>query len=100
HTRSKRDWSSDVCSSDLPRAAPELGQLRLESAGLPLIGELAERIGQRIGRRMVEDDDGTGESRGLRDLRELALELLQLIQPVPRSEERRVGRAGGSRQTA
>src|SRR5699024_11323214 len=21
HTRSKRDWSSDVCSSDLPRAA-------------------------------------------------------------------------------
>src|SRR5699024_8147169 len=27
HTRSKRDWSSDVCSSDLPFAAVELNQV-------------------------------------------------------------------------
>src|SRR5699024_12011158 len=26
HTRSKRDWSSDVCSSDLPRGKPTVRQ--------------------------------------------------------------------------
>src|SRR5438067_13769500 len=26
HTRSKRDWSSDVCSSDLPRIADRVGE--------------------------------------------------------------------------
>src|SRR5699024_12147043 len=26
HTRSKRDWSSDVCSSDLVKVAPRLAQ--------------------------------------------------------------------------
>src|SRR5437868_13030997 len=28
HTISKRDWSSDVCSSDLPRRGPRPGGLR------------------------------------------------------------------------
>src|SRR6266513_4205983 len=28
HTRSKRDWSSDVCSSDLQRRVPSLSQRR------------------------------------------------------------------------
>src|SRR5207249_8273353 len=27
HTRSKRDWSSDVCSSDLPRSAAARGAM-------------------------------------------------------------------------
>src|SRR5699024_3123450 len=32
HTRSKRDWSSDVCSSDLPLATPEPEPLEAPSA--------------------------------------------------------------------
>src|SRR5207249_7080360 len=40
HTRSKRDWSSDVCSSDLPRppgpAAVVSIAIRLSSEGLPM----------------------------------------------------------------
>src|SRR5207249_817349 len=31
HTRSKRDWSSDVCSSDLLRAELEVGRARREA---------------------------------------------------------------------
>src|SRR5438105_12315975 len=30
HTRSTRDWSSDVCSSDLPMAAEEIARHRIE----------------------------------------------------------------------
>src|SRR5437868_7734945 len=35
HTRSKRDWSSDVCSSDLTRSGPE----PKESAGTPRLAK-------------------------------------------------------------
>src|SRR5699024_856661 len=51
HTRSKRDWSSDVCSSDLTRTSrfgPHLGRsgLRLGAADAhtPALGPLFERI--------------------------------------------------------
>src|SRR5207249_6201652 len=37
HTRSKRDWSSDVCSSDLVREGA------VEGAALPESGEILER---------------------------------------------------------
>src|SRR5699024_12050789 len=29
HTRSKRDWSSDVCSSDLPKMLPHIPHMRV-----------------------------------------------------------------------
>src|SRR5690349_25179468 len=41
HTRSLRDWSSDVCSSDLsvlPRARPEWATLDVLSAGRSILG--------------------------------------------------------------
>src|SRR5207249_7022481 len=60
HTRSKRDWSSDVCSSDLGRkralvtqlaetAAQELEQLRIQadydrSRTEPMLAALAEAL--------------------------------------------------------
>src|SRR5699024_11875816 len=39
HTRSKRDWSSDVCSSDLFHMSPEPGVYYgvYDAAGLPLL---------------------------------------------------------------
>src|SRR5207249_6116643 len=33
HTRSKRDWSSDVCSSDLRYASPHLPSFRVRGGG-------------------------------------------------------------------
>src|SRR5699024_11964250 len=35
HTRSKRDWSSDVCSSDLDAPSPYVDHLEADLAGLP-----------------------------------------------------------------
>src|SRR5207249_9670289 len=53
HTRSKRDWSSDVCSSDLQRAAivrdllkagyPEIMAHDLTTMTLPILQDLIEK---------------------------------------------------------
>src|SRR5690606_39675060 len=79
HTRFSRDWSSDVCSSDLTRALAE--------------GGIAS-----LGRQFVEFGDGgpecAGVDAGLRGelgQRRAALEIAGL-----RSEERRVGKEGRS----
>src|SRR5207249_8548245 len=92
HTRSKRDWSSDVCSSDLdPSPAAERYGIRLradtigaQSAGLvgPLAqvhlpGEPAAQFRQALTGHVV-----------VRNLRRVKNE---------RSEERRVGKEGRSR---
>src|SRR5699024_12102805 len=42
HTRSKRDWSSDVCSSDLIRAGDEW--FHIDPAWLKKIRELMEKV--------------------------------------------------------
>src|SRR5699024_11825527 len=68
HTRSKRDWSSDVCSSDLVRIWEH--QLRVDedlAAARTGVGEVLERAGD--------------------DLDDVLCGLL-----VERSEERRVGK--------
>src|SRR5699024_461427 len=52
HTRSKRDWSSDVCSSDLIRRALEAGVGRIVIDSLDEIDqvdEIAARLGLRAG---------------------------------------------------
>src|SRR5699024_11554350 len=90
HTRSKRDWSSDVCSSDLSALANLLDEAadediavvgpkirewpslrRLVEVGLAISGTAHRETGLETG----EPDDG-------------------------RSEERRVGRECGERGTA
>src|SRR6266513_2363514 len=59
HTRSKRDWSSDVCSSDLPyeqktlRAAARITD-RVEIGGRPFF------VGRLAGRRVVMALTGIG----------------------------------------
>src|SRR2546421_7790425 len=82
HTRSDRDWSSDVCSSDLLRQG---ARLAIDPA-TPL------RAGDRLragGRAELLVSLSTGSRLGLRDAGDLEL--------VAGSEERRVGKEGRSR---
>src|SRR5699024_11815319 len=85
HTRSKRDWSSDVCSSDLPRTA---GFRRLMAglffAGVATFAQLYSPQG--LLPLISADLDVTADQAAL------------LISA--RSEERRVGQARRSRRGA
>src|SRR5207249_9554012 len=89
HTRSKRDWSSDVCSSDLVEAAGRRGRRRR--------AESRARGGvmntTRIGRQSREVDDLLLSLKGLVLVR-------ALLEDRGRSEERRVGKECRSRGAA
>src|SRR5699024_11645273 len=78
HTRSKRDWSSDVCSSDLPPAGYRNG-IRKRSTGSDLPGGFLRSVPERPGRRFPPEDAS--------------------LRPAERrrSEERRVGKEGRCR---
>src|SRR5207249_8675443 len=89
HTRSKRDWSSDVCSSDLACARRALGDRELAEAGQAdlvaarqLVGDLPERRLDRLFGLAVAQTGLLGDRAC-----ELGL----------RSEERRVGKEWRSR---
>src|SRR5207248_5898603 len=83
HTRSYGDWSSDVCSSDLRgELARDDGDERGEPLGHPR-PERQGRVGTLERALVVGDDD---EARAPR------LERVERL----RSEERRVGKEGGS----
>src|SRR2546421_4517149 len=81
HTRSDRDWSSDVCSSDLAVAEARLlaERRRQEDLGRPAHERRVEELGA------LADPELAG-----RDVREGEPERA-------RSEERRVGKEGRSR---
>src|SRR2546421_7184442 len=82
HTRSDRDWSSDVCSSDLDELAPD---------DLPLllgVGHALERVEEPLASVHHAQRDEEAALEGLLHLMTLAL---------PRSEERRVGKECRSR---
>src|SRR5690349_22345898 len=82
HTRSLRDWSSDVCSSDLAFEAAERGTLFLDEIGeLPLAAQA--KLLRVLEERRVTRVGGT---------RSLPVEAR-----VVRSEERRVGKECRSR---
>src|SRR5699024_11356973 len=59
HTRSKRDWSSDVCSSDLNEWTPWIndvcGRLGVDPAlvDVPLVHDLTRNIAHRYDRPMA-----------------------------------------------
>src|SRR5699024_12017781 len=71
HTRSKRDWSSDVCSSDLSRFTHSLG-----------VYEISRRICDIFSRNFSKEKIGNG---GWDDQE-------RLVTLCARSEERRVGK--------
>src|SRR5207245_4329940 len=75
HTRCYRDWSSDVCSSDLDRHHDPRGQDRVGDAGV--------HEGDRVWRLVADRVD---------DLRGRELQVGR-----DRSEERRVGKEGRCR---
>src|SRR5204863_5610753 len=84
HTRSLRDWSSDVCSSDLDPAQLVVHLLNRLCPQSLLLAQLVE----------AEIDDNPrhpGHETGF------ALKLLQSLPGLHRSEERRVGKECRSR---
>src|SRR5690625_6045114 len=89
HTRWPRDWSSDVCSSDLERLDAER-----DRAAAPRRRRLGPQHHHRRPRL------GAPCARGFWHLTPPVPTLIMYQQPVPRSEERRVGkecRCGGWR---
>src|SRR5207249_8501754 len=96
HTRSKRDWSSDVCSSDLGGITVRrrvngqtVGRLHLKQADLLVRG--THKYGQ---------DGGSDRLIGRIAYRRLKVNLpLQVILLKVRSEERRVGKECRRRET-
>src|SRR5207249_7419477 len=98
--RSKRDWSSDVCSSDLPepQSGPTPGgeSCRVATAQADRTlrrSQLArDRVQQGRLARAVGTDDGAPLAGG-----NLEVDVIQRGER-PRSEERRVGKEGGWRR--
>src|SRR5690606_40565909 len=91
HTRFSRDWSSDVCSSDLP--PPGVGTVMndtsLHGVEVVLVGTILD-VCQKKGCWIVVSD-GTSQMRVT--FRDYSFFL-------PRSEERRVGKECGGRGSA
>src|SRR5699024_11646511 len=89
HTRSKRDWSSDVCSSDLPLVVEAeqllVGDQQIAAASLGL--QLLELLDQGA---VVAEEVVAGAPVPL-DQRVLEEDLARRLR-VDRSEERRVGK--------
>src|SRR5207249_9617090 len=99
HTRSKRDWSSDVCSSDLvlPGGATNI---LARALGLPL--DPVEAAGIRMANAL--DDEAFKLNLGRADGRYFAVNCGAGVDAAAmdrlRSEERRVGKESGSQCAA
>src|SRR5699024_12051373 len=96
HTRSKRDWSSDVCSSDLEDIIKD----RIEHTQLKSNAELAEEFSRNIS-YILQLESVQILSQALIDLEEESsmngmFPLDLTLNSTTRSEERRVGKEGRS----
>src|SRR5206468_10011467 len=89
HTRSDRDWSSDVCSSDLC-------QVLILGCGLGLYQMTSLMLGTAGSRQLdLSLSIPTVESRDFAEpLATKAGVIGSLVTPLSRSEERRVGKEG------
>src|SRR5690606_40848678 len=99
HTRFSRDWSSDVCSSDLPLLRPHPGgKSRAEGRGGALValrrGRGAAR--PRRGRGLVSLHDPRIDE----EIRHHIEERAERLMAEGRSEERRGGKEGSTLRTA
>src|SRR5690606_40585738 len=98
-TRFSRDWSSDVCSSDLE---PTPGRLNWVE---PQVYHLYEIDGAPVGAFRLPDSTVLLRVRGNRVVArrerangEIVVDVYRLQDPVLRSEERRVGKEGTPRR--
>src|SRR2546427_9044758 len=83
HTRFDCDWSSDVCSSDLPLPAAQREVVTLRHGAGLTFREIAERLGRPLGTVLTQ--------------MRAALEKIGVALEAYRSEERRVGKECRSR---
>src|SRR5690606_41162497 len=92
HTRFSRDWSSDVCSSDLSISA-----FRYQPASMRLpIGHELYGLLRMLGRFAIARQAGKGlHSDQIQGMEPMLTDAL--VQQMLRSEERRVGKEGGGR---
>src|SRR5207253_5481525 len=94
-TRWPRDWSSDVCSSDLSQALLQVHLLRVRER--PLVDRLLERV---LLPRGVPRHDGSGQRRAGEGGGGIGEQFAAVGvraghgEPPERSEERRVGKEG------
>src|SRR5207302_4058708 len=92
HTRFSRDWSSDVCSSDLSQATPLPTLATLRPMPHPLLPPLLSITLTRAGKSAAT------VSMPKPVLRLLAARWASSsLRPLARSEDGRVGKEGGSR---
>src|SRR5690606_40716662 len=86
HTRFSRDWSSDVCSSDLQRGynklkdQPGFSACFAPEGRAPRVGEIFRNPAQANSLELIAKTNGDAFYRG------------ELAQKIARSEERRVGK--------
>src|SRR5207249_6691270 len=92
HTRSKRDWSSDVCSSDLDAAAAfaDLGGVETRQAEVAQPLDQAKDGGRLAAAGKAGEQEVVGGS--IHPISFPGLALRGRIVSPPRSEERRVGK--------
>src|SRR5207247_7166241 len=94
-TRSTRDWSSDVCSSDLVRSGkwklhfPH--EYRTLKSGGGKDGKPSAYATARIGLALYDLDKDIGETANVADKHP---DVVQRLEKLARSEERRVGKSG------
>src|SRR5207249_5768331 len=96
HTRSKRDWSSDVCSSDLHVGRDE--QLQCKEVGFLLVALTGVVGAQHAGLAADLATSTLVDSRVVVLIEDQRAALQNVVaQLVGRSEERRVGKATRTR---
>src|SRR5690606_39667193 len=88
HTRFSRDWSSDVCSSDLRIAERE----RLEKERLDRENQRRAARGQPPIEKLADLGDVDPPDPVLKETTEIAADLSRMQGLYLRSEERRVGK--------
>src|SRR5207247_7208506 len=98
HTRSTRDWSSDVCSSDLASTSPRSASAPLRfSHGFPDVIGLSEtrELALQPKKRAAHTGIALNQETDMTRIRQLLGKTV-----LARSEERRVGKEGrvGRRQ--
>src|SRR5699024_12015282 len=85
HTRSKRDWSSDVCSSDLLYHLMRGGRVSRSTAVVGTMLSIKPLIQMNDEGKLIPTGKAHGRKKGMKAL-------IDMMDRQMRSEERRVGK--------